>query len=387
MKKKFILGFLIFIILTSSAVFVSAQSDTISITKNDDINIEKDQSYSYDLFGFYNAINIDGELTANLTAISSKGATINGKIYGLTIIGTNSVHLDGGDFNRDVVLIDALSTITNSVIADDMIAVSLYSFESDDSTIFEDDVYIYSSGSVTIRGQIKGNLYIKADNVTLDAKINKNATIYSDNIGVSANSIISGNLNYYSTLNASIDNQAHITGDINHHNIAADGSSLQNKINFLAIGISFFKILLLVFLTWIFLLLCPNFVDNTVITLKRNPFISLLVGIGVLFSTVVLSIFMILSGFLLAPGIFLFGVYSFLILISIIPFISIIKSKLTNFKLYKFDILIIICILFAVNYIPVLGPVFILLLYGFGSGCIYITFINIIKQKIKLRKQ
>ncbi len=387
MKKKIILGLLIVVILLSSTVSASTQSDTASDLQNNDINIQEGQTYSYDLFGFYNTINIDGELTANLAAISAKEATISGKIYGLTIIGTDAVHVDGGNFNKDIILINALSTITNSVIKDDMIAVSLYSFESDQSTVFEDDVYIYSTGSVILRGQVKGDLYIKADNVTLDAQINKNATIYSDNIEISGNSILSGNLNYYSNLNASIDSQSQISGEINHHNAITSEFSLQNQSNFLTIGISFFKILLLVFLTWLLFLLCPNFVNDSVYTLKRNPFISLLIGIGILFSTVILSILMILSGILVAPGIFLLGVYSFLILISIVPFVSLIKNKLAKYKLYKFDILIIICILFAISYIPVIGSIFILLLYGFGSGSIYIAFVNKLKQKMKLRKQ
>lgn len=385
MKKKIILCFLIIILMANCTILASTESNDIQNTEN--IIIEKGLTYSEDLFGFYKTIDIKGELSGNLAALSSKETNINGTIHGLTIIGSNSVSLNGAKFNRDVILMDATSIINNSMISDDLIAVSLYSFESDSSTVFKDDVYIYSAGSVILSGQIDGDVYIRADSVTLNAQINKNTTIYSDNIEISADTKISGDLNYYSTLNASIDSQAQISGEITHNSVTINSTDLEGKISGLTIGISVFKILLLVFLTWIFLLMCPDFINNAVTTLRKNPFISLLTGIGILFSILILSIFMVVSGILIVPGIFLLGTYSFLILISIIPFVFLIKSKVKGIRLYNFDVLVIISILFAISYIPIIGSVFTLILYGLGSGCIYIAFVTKIKQKFKLRKQ
>jgi hypothetical protein len=266
--------------------------------------------------------------------------------------------------------------IENAKFYDDLYVISGYSFASDENCTFGDNVYIYCAENVVLRGHIKGDVVIKAASVTIDAQIDKNATIYSDNIQLSQNVKIAGNLNYFSSLNASIDSGATISGKINQTAVAAAASD-SGGISMLGIGIAVFRILLIVFLAWVFSRVSPLFADNCVNLLKAHPGASFFAGLGILIGAPILIILLIAFILTLIPGIFLLGIYAFCVLISVIPFASVIAEKTGVFGNKRlWGIFITVCVITALTYVPYIGFIITLLATCMGTGCIFITFIK-----------
>ncbi|NMC55772.1 MAG: polymer-forming cytoskeletal protein, partial [Eubacteriaceae bacterium] len=242
-KKTTVIAILIVLLLASVPVYAAGASSQAT-----NVAIEAGQTNNSDIIGVLNYLDIKGTQQGNVFAFTSKSASVTGIVDGLFANASNASTL-AGEFTKDVFAYATIMEINNAEFNDDLYVISGYSLASNEGCEFNDNVYIYCAESVVLRGHIKGDVVIKAASVTIDGQIDKNATIYSDNIQISQNAKISGNLNYYSSLNASVDASAVIGGKINQTKLPAKADS--SGLSVLSVGIAIFRILFIVLLAWV----------------------------------------------------------------------------------------------------------------------------------------
>lgn len=375
MKKKTVI-ISILIVLLSAAVPAAASSAGSQATT---VTIEAEQTNSTDIMGVLNYLDIKGAQEGNVFAFTSKNASVTGNVDGLFLNASNQTTL-AGELKKDVFAYATVMNIESAKFYDDLYVISGYSFSSDEGCEFNDNVYIYCAESVVLRGHIKGDVVIKANSVTIDATIDKNAAIYSDNIQLSQNAEIAGNLNYFSSLNASIDSGSTIGGKINRTDVPAKTSD--SGLSILSVGIAIFRILFIVFLAWVLSRVSPKFTENSANLLRTHPGASFFAGLGILIGAPVAIILLIAFVLTIIPGIFLLGIYAFCALISVIPFAQVIARRTGVFnKESLWGIFVTICIITALSYVPYMGFIITFLATCMGMGCIFITFISRLKKR------
>lgn len=373
-KKTTVIAILIVLLLTAAPVYANTASSQAA-----NVAIEAGQTNNADIIGVLNYLDIKGTQQGNVFAFTSKSSSVTGVVDGLFANASNASALSG-QFTKDVFAYATIMEINNAQFNDDLYVISGYSFTSNESCEFNDNVYIYCAESVALRGHIKGDVVIKAANVTIDGQIDKNATIYSDNIQLSQNAKILGNLNYYSSLNASVDTSSIIGGKINQTKLPAKADA--GGLSILSVGIAVFRILFIVLLAWVLSRVSPGFSENSANLLRTHPGASFFAGLGILIGAPILIILLIAFVLTVIPGIFLLGIYAFTALISIIPFAKVIADRIGVFnKGSLWGIFVIICIITVLSYVPYVGFIITLLAACMGTGCIFMTFMNKLRRR------
>ncbi len=373
-KKTTVIAILIVLLLSAAPVYANTASSQAA-----NVTIEAGQTNNADIIGVLNYLDIKGTQQGNVFAFTSKSSSVTGVVDGLFANASNASALSG-QFTKDVFAYATIMDIKSAKFYDDLYVISGYSFTTDEGCQFNDNVYIYCAESVALRGHIKGDVVIKAANVIIDGQIDKNATIYSDNIQLSQNAKILGNLNYYSSLNASVDGSSIIGGKINQTKLPAKADS--GGLSILSVGIAVFRILFIVFLAWVLSRVSPKFFENSANLLRAHPGASFFAGFGLLVGAPIAIILLI--GFVLTiiPGVFLLGIYAFTALISIIPFAKVIADRISVFnKGSLWGIFVTLCIITALSYVPYVGFIITFLAACMGTGCVFMTFMNRLRRK------
>lgn len=298
--------------------------------------------------------------------------------------------------------------------------------------IVEGNAFIYGT-DVTIKGEIRGDLFVAANSVTIDksavvtgnlfvygsevnikgsvnnvygfsakfniengGRVNRDINVFANELHLegyvarnvnayvssivlpeNAQNVIGGNLNYSASSDQNIPQEA-VNGDIKY--TASNTTPTNEEI------ISSYVSNLLTVLAYAFVVIfiaaffMPNFKDKVSYALEKRPFVT--AGIGILSIVVIpiLAVIFIISGILAYAGIALIGVYALVLSISIsilsIAVGNYLTNKCKNKTKGKFILLSLlsVIVIWLLQLIPVFGGWMSLFTYVFGLGLFVFAF-------------
>ncbi len=320
---------------------------------------------------------------------------------------------------------------SKNVINNDLFSASSESVVIED--IIEGNAFIYSN-DVTIKGEIRGDLFVAGRNITVDksAVISGNLFVYGIDVTISGvvdnvygfitnftiedsgrvnrdinaivnvltlkgyvarnanisisdivlpddgQNVIGGNLNYSSSQDLNVPSGA-VKGETNASIITNEAPStgeiissyIDNFIRVLAYALVI--ILLVAFFT-------PNFKEKVTYALVKRPFISAGIGILAIILIPIIAIVLMLTGYLLYIGISLLAVYVIILSITIsilsIAFGNYLTNKCKNKTKEKFILLSVLSavVIWLLQLIPMFGEWMSIFTVVFGLGLFVFAF-------------
>jgi len=134
-----------------------------------------------------------------------------------------------------------------------------------------------SGGELRIDGQVAEELRASGGRVVITGVVNGNVELWADEIVIEETAVISGNLHYKSSHEASIASGARIEGEVRHTLVETDMKPVVASVVFAALAV-----LLSIIITAIVLyLLFPDFSLHVCQSLRNEPWLSLGVGLAV----------------------------------------------------------------------------------------------------------
>ncbi len=170
-------------VVNQNPYFAAGEVVNISGTINGDVyaagnSVNISGKVNGDVFAAGNIVRISGEVTNNVFA-AGNSVTIDKKIGGKAILAGNSLDLADG------------SQIANYLIA--------------------------AGNNLKVSSMVNGNVFLAGSNITLDSIIRGNVAASSASFSIIAPANISGDVNYWSPNDASIEAKAVISGNIQKH--------------------------------------------------------------------------------------------------------------------------------------------------------------------------
>jgi cytoskeletal protein CcmA (bactofilin family) len=189
------------IILAAAAICLLISSTSASIfKKGKHIDISNLEQYDDDLYIYGNKLNLQGEVTGDLTAFCFS-ADITGGVGQSANIFCNSLFLKGR-------VSGSLRAFSQKVVVDGYVSRSVLGLGQDISlnqgSVVEKDVTLYCS-SADLAGTIRGKADIHCERVVISGVITGDVAIDANEIEIVAPAVITGNLTYVSDQQARIE--------------------------------------------------------------------------------------------------------------------------------------------------------------------------------------
>ena len=358
-KVIFIFISIITLLFSLSSVVMATNDVTTNSTEEDILaSYETDYSFaSSDLLLFDSNIEISQIVDGNVFAY---GGTVNvtGEIYGDLLVFSNSLNV-----SSDAIIHGNIFAISNNItisgLASDIYAISYSSFTLEEESIIARNLNIISN-SVSLIGQ-----------VSRDANIYTNSLNFADN----AREVVKGNLNYISTNEAQIPDEA-ISGETKYTPINVDYKTQIINIITNIISALIYSFVFIMLTIWI----SPKFKDRIFEIVSKKSFKAFGIGLLVFFGAIILIFILLLFTYGLGTtvGVATIGLLALTCSISNTVFSmsisKIITNKLnwnknTSFVLFS---LLFVLIITLIGYIPYIGsPIsFITSIIGLGTICI-----------------
>ena len=147
---------------------------------------------------------------------------------------------------------------------------------------------VSAGGDVSISAPVGGNIRAAAGSLTLDSDIGGDVEAGVGQFKVGQDTKVTGNLNYWSDQEASIDPAAIVTGETNFNQLPKEFKEVPNKVDFqknlarVKTTGKFISALALLLIGFLSIKLFPKHLDNTSNMITKNPWRSLGVGFAVL---------------------------------------------------------------------------------------------------------
>ena len=143
-----------------------------------------------------------------------------------------------------------------------------------------------SGGELRIDGQVVEELRASGGRVVITGVVNGNVELWAEEIVIEDTAVISGNLHYKSSHEASIANGARIEGEVRHTPVETDMKPVVASVIFAALAV-----LLSIIITAVVLyLLFPDFSLRVCQSVRNEPWLSLGVGLAVFAGVPLLSV-------------------------------------------------------------------------------------------------
>ena len=222
-------------------------------------------------------------------------ATVNGD----AVIAGGQLNLEG-DISADVIAAGGSISLRGSVADDARLAggeIRVAGRVGDDLVAAGGRIHIspvariggrawMSGGELRIDGQVVEELRASGGRVVITGVVNGNVELWAEEIVIEDTAVISGNLHYTSSHEASIANGARIEGEVRHTPVETDMKPVVAGVIFAALAV-----LLSIIITAVVLyLLFPDFSLRVSQSLRNQPWLSIGVGLAVFAGVPLLSV-------------------------------------------------------------------------------------------------
>lgn len=370
MKKIFYLALCtIFLFLAPQTYAASQQaiSEKVATLNSDDI---VDGNY----YTAAEIVEILGTVNGDVYAAGGQ-VLVNGTINGDLIVAGGTVNISG-KITDDVRAAGGQITI-NAAIGKNL-SVAGGNIELTDTTKVGGALQI-AGGNLTINSSVAqeilaagGNLTFRGSANSLEAKVG--------NLRLAPGAVIVGNLDYWSTEEASISTEASVSGKVTKHELPAQlkGPSSKKNLNKIFGGFNLFSKLTSITTTLILGLLLlkffPHCTEKSIAILQKRPWASLGLGLAAAVIIPICSILIFITILALPLGVItltLFIIYLYLSRIYVIIALGQILTKRVSQSTSSFLYLFLgIVIYYVLTSLPIIGSLLKLLIifFGFGAG-------------------
>jgi len=204
-SKKFKLLLLLFLFLlpVSSAQAFDAKT-------GDNIHLPEDEIIGGNLFATGQTITIDGAVSGDLIAMA-QNIDINGRVEGdIIALVAQSINVNGNVGGN-------IRVAGNSIILNGEVVRNVNAFGS--NIVFGKNAHVgwdafLAGNNIEMRGKIDGSLNGYANKALIAGELGENVSLKNNNLTISGESIINGNVIYVDAESSQISEQASISGEI-----------------------------------------------------------------------------------------------------------------------------------------------------------------------------
>jgi len=369
-KTSFLLGALLLVaLLIPSAVLA------FNVKTTDSVYIEKDEVVEGNMYVVSNNITIEGVVNGDLIALA-QNITVKGRVVGDIISASQNLNIEG-EVSGNIRSIANTASLVNTTVKRNVNLVGTNILISKNSNINWDALVL--ARVVEMRGTVQGSLHGVADKLLISGDVNKDVSFtinqnddyyQGEPIKITDDSNIKGDLNYSYNKNLNIDKSL-IAGAINFNKKDIENDWQKNIWNFI---IAVFSALVV---GLVFISISKK--EMTIIQEKANSRYgkSLLVGLGILFLTPIVSIILMMTIIGIPLG-FIMLILWFITLYFAQIMISLGLGKQIRERLFKAkkknimaDLIIGITVLYLLFSIPIFGGVITFFSTLLGLGIIW----------------
>jgi hypothetical protein len=330
----------------------------------------KQGTIQQDLYAAGGEVVIDADVTGDVL-VAGGDVAVGKRVRGDVMAAGGQVSLSG-EVSDDVRAAGG-EVFINLVVGDDLIAAG-GSVALDPGTRVGGRTWL-SGGTVDVAGTLGRELRAAGGDITVTATVAGNAEIYGDSIHLRSGTVIDGDLVYYSTRAARIDDGAVVRGTVTHKQVdeyrhgagaaRAGGGLLFLVMLWVAVAT----------LVWLF----PQYTRQAARQLGAAPLKSLGLGFALLVATPVAAVLLMVLTITLLPGLALLALYLVALLTGFLVALVFVARR--GAELMKQDIdgsrlrLVLmlagaVVVFGVVQLIPLLGGLawFFALLFGLGGG-------------------
>jgi len=369
-KTSFLLGALLLVaLLIPSAVLA------FNVKTTDSVYIEKDEVVEGNMYVVSNNITIEGVVNGDLIALA-QNITVKGRVVGDIISASQNLNIEG-EVSGNIRSIANTASLVNTTVKRNVNLVGTNILISKNSNINWDALVL--ARVVEMRGTVQGSLHGVADKLLISGDVNKDVSFtinqnddyyQGEPIKITDDSNIKGDLNYSYNKNLNIDKSL-IAGAINFNKKDIENDWQKNIWNFI---IAVFSALVV---GLVFISISKK--EMTIIQEKANSKYgkSLLIGLGILFLTPIVSIILMMTIIGIPLG-FIMLILWFITLYFAQIMISLGLGKQIRERLFKAkkknimaDLIIGITVLYLLFSIPIFGGVITFFSTLLGLGIIW----------------
>ena len=362
------------LLLVLTLGFVSS-AKAMDIRTGQNIRVAKDQQITDEMLVGAAEINIAGIVNNDVIAASST-ANISGKVEGDLNLASGTIEVSG-EVIEDARLIGGTVKVSGKV-NHNLIVVG-GTVEIFDTAQILGDAVIYA-GTLKLYGNIKGDLRFSGGSSLISGTVDSDVRLNSPEITIGNTAHIKGNLDYTSTNAATIQNGAKIDGQSTYRLSQKQDLFSQKSVASLLISAIAYIILAL-----IFVILLPARVLAISETLKKNCWVSGLLGVAILVLVPIVVLLLLLTIIGAPTAVALLALYLLTLYIAKI----FVATQLGRMILIFFDkkkepnvilstIVGLIIILVAIN-LPYIGYAVSLVVNIFGVGVLVLYLYNLRK--------
>lgn len=309
-------------------------------------------------------------------------ATVNGD----AVIAGGQLNLEG-DIKADVIAAGGSITLRGSVADDARLAggeIRVSAQVGDDMVAAGGRIHLspvsrtggrawLSGGDIRVDGQVAQELRASGGRVVLTGKVNGNVELWAEQIVIEETAVITGNLHYKSPNEANIVSGARIDGEVVYTPVDVDIKPVVATVIFVGLALLFSTMLTAVVLYLLF----PDFSLQVSQSLRKQPWLSLGVGLAVFAATPVLMIILFATGIGVWLALILLALYLVMLLMGYFSGAMFVANAGLN-MLHKTEVskalratslAVAILALAIINLVPLLGGLIIwaVMLAGIGA--------------------
>jgi cytoskeletal protein CcmA (bactofilin family) len=369
-KTSLLLGALLLVaLLVPSAVLA------FNVKTADSVYIKEDEVVEGNMYIASNNITIEGVVNGDLIALG-QNINVKGKIMGDIISVSQNLNVEG-EIGGNIRSITNTASLINTTVKRNVNLIGANILINENSNINWDALIL--AGVAEMRGTVQGSLHGMVDKLLISGDVNKdvsftinqNNNYYQDEpIKITDDSNIKGDFNYSYNKNLNID-ESLVAGAINFNKKDIENNWQKNIWNFI---IAVFSALVV---GLVFISISKK--EMAIIQEKVNSRYkkSLLVGLGILFLTPIISVILMLTIIGIPLG-FIMLIFWFILLYFAQIMVGLGLGKQIREKLFKTkkknimaDLVIGITILYLLFSIPIFGKIIMFLSTLLGLGVIW----------------
>ena len=344
-----LIAFIVALIGAPAAFAADFRTDT-------SISIGEDEVINDDLYLFGTTITVNGIVNGDVFA-AGNSLTVNGTVNGNVFLVGQEVTVNGA-VSRGARITANNATIAGS-IGEDLLLFGNSTGIHGGATIGRD--LIATVASLTLDGMVQRRLAGNAQTVTLNGSVGSNVDVGVDDLTISQDASIGGDLTYRSDKMAEIAGGAEIGGDVNHE-MAAE-AEIETGFSIGSFVPSIIGLIMTAVYGTALLLIFPRLTVTASNQLRQNPIMSIGMGIVFLIVVPIVSVLVMITVIGIPLGLIALLLYG-IALFSAQVFVGMTLGRLIlsffsdgNRRMIQFlGLLLGLLILFGVSFIPYFGP-------------------------------